>query len=492
MSSSAWALEVRGTVAATQASGQVRIMLPAGAAVATGDEVRLEAELPGIGPVAIQTRWHVTETGPGFAVADPQSKPSASPQAGYIAVIETSAPQGQADVPEGPPAVAAGVPEQECDRLAANPADSEKVGNGVADGLIDTDKAIAACSEAIQSYPSERRFAYQLARARFAAKDYTAAIPVFADLAARGYVIAMVSLGYAYGYGLGVPKDHNEAVRWFRKAADLGNALAINDLASAYVFGMGVAQDQAEALRLFRKAVELGDPLAKCNLGRMYLMGASVPKDDHEAARLIRECADGGERLGYFLLGHLNASGAGVPQDLAAAVKLYIKAAQMQQSDAMLQLGDMCFSGTGVPKDLITSASWYRRAAEAGNVVAMNKLGLAYVNGHGVGKDQAAAVNWFRKGAEAGEPDAMFNLGAMMEDGRGTRKDDITAARWIFKSIKSGSSFARTQMVENVGTYSRAFRRELQRLLKQEGVYAGPIDGDFGPETKQAIQALGR
>lgn len=80
----------------------------------------------------------------------------------------------------------------------------------------------------------------------------------------------------------------------------------------------------------------------------------------------------------------------------------------------------------------------------------------------------------------------MFNLGALMEDGRGTRKDDVTAARWIFKAIKGGNEFARTQMMRNVGTYSLAFRRELQRLMRQEGVYDGPIAGAFGPATKQA------
>ncbi len=41
--------------------------------------------------------------------------------------------------------------------------------------------------------------------------------------------------------------------------------------------------------------------------------------------------------------------------------------------------------------------------------------------------------------------------------------------------------------------WSQSSRRELQRLImKEEGVYTGPIDGKFGPGTKRAIEALAR
>ncbi len=48
----------------------------------------------------------------------------------------------------------------------------------------------------------------------------------------------------------------------------------------------------------------------------------------------------------------------------------------------------------------------------------------------------------------------------------------------------------RAWVSSNAIAWSKPFRRELQRLTKEEGVYSGPIDGKFGPKTKRAIEAL--
>ena len=45
-------------------------------------------------------------------------------------------------------------------------------------------------------------------------------------------------------------------------------------------------------------------------------------------------------------------------------------------------------------------------------------------------------------------------------------------------------------MKTNSRAWNVAFRRELQRLMKQEGVYTGAIDGQFGPGTNRAIDKL--
>ncbi|MCG8649621.1 MAG: SEL1-like repeat protein, partial [Pirellulales bacterium] len=153
-------------------------------------------------------------------------------------------------------------------------------------------------------------------------------------------------------------------------------------------------------------------------------------------------------------------------------------------------LADLYALDGGLPKNFAKAAKWYRKAAENGNTQAMNNIGLLYARGQGVRKSTATAVRWFRKGAEAGEPEAMYNLGALMEDGDGVRKNDRQAAQWIFKALKGGSTFARQTMTQNIGTFSTQFRREMQRLLKAEGVYDGAIDGKFGPGTRRAIEAV--
>lgn len=45
-------------------------------------------------------------------------------------------------------------------------------------------------------------------------------------------------------------------------------------------------------------------------------------------------------------------------------------------------------------------------------------------------------------------------------------------------------------MTTNANAWSKDFRRELQRLMKEAGVYDGAIDGSFGPGVRRAIEAL--
>ena len=41
-------------------------------------------------------------------------------------------------------------------------------------------------------------------------------------------------------------------------------------------------------------------------------------------------------------------------------------------------------------------------------------------------------------------------------------------------------------------TWNRDFRRQIQRLMKEKGVYSGAIDGSFGPGTRRAMDASAR
>jgi len=72
----------------------------------------------------------------------------------------------------------------------------------------------------------------------------------------------------------------------------------------------------------------------------------------------------------------------------------------------------------------------------------------------------------------------------------GLAKDPRQAAEWVFKAVKAGNDFSIKQMTENASAYTKQFRREFQRLMKEAGVYDGRIDGSFGPGTRRAIEAL--
>jgi hypothetical protein len=128
----------------------------------------------------------------------------------------------------------------------------------------------------------------------------------------------------------------------------------------------------------------------------------------------------------------------------------------------------------------------YAELDAVGYASATTALGYMHQNGEGVAQDKAEAARLYRKAADLGDTDAMANLGVMYDNGEGVNKDRRKAAELIVSSIKNGA------VIEDEWfTYwSQAFRRELQRLLKAEGVYKGRMDGESTGELRDAVAAL--
>lgn len=193
-------------------------------------------------------------------------------------------------------------PVHDCDRLAANPYDPERVTEGVGDSGFDAARTVDACRKARKAHPHERRFAYQLARALYQKGDYETAARLFQTLAEDGYEIAMVHLSFAYERGNGVSQDFKKVAYWYRKAVALGNPIAMTNLGDMYWHGRGVPVDLAESLRLTRKAAKLGRPRAMANMGVKYQLGKGVKKDVTEALRWHERAAEFGEAAAYYNL----------------------------------------------------------------------------------------------------------------------------------------------------------------------------------------------
>ena len=67
-------------------------------------------------------------------------------------------------------------PFDECDRLTKHPFDKRGLGDGVDFSKLDADRAIKACENAVNWYPNEPRFQFQLGRAFDKKKQYETAI----------------------------------------------------------------------------------------------------------------------------------------------------------------------------------------------------------------------------------------------------------------------------------------------------------------------------
>jgi len=83
-------------------------------------------------------------------------------------------------------------------------------------------------------------------------------------------------------------------------------------------------------------------------------------------------------------------------------------------------------------------------------------------------------------------------IGAASNNGQGVARDMDAAAGWVFKALRAGYGFALKTTRNNTKWRSRAFRRSLQKRLRDAGYYSGQIDGLFGPGTKRAIKAAFR
>lgn len=145
----------------------------------------------------------------------------------------------------------------DCDRLAGNPTDARKVGEGVPyDTLkLQADEAIAACTRAVQQLPSELRYQYQLGRS-FQHRDRKKAFEIAAALVRQGYPAAFDNLGWMYLYDR---KDPASAVQQFKMGSQLGDGdsmVSLAEMIDRHYFDPPNSYDMK--LALWRKAAELG------------------------------------------------------------------------------------------------------------------------------------------------------------------------------------------------------------------------------------------
>ncbi len=83
----------------------------------------------------------------------------------------------------------------ECDRLAANPPDPDRVADGVPRSQVDVEAAIAACKSALVADPDNPRLAYQLGRVSFYGGDTPSSLKYIGQAASQGYRQAEFVMG---------------------------------------------------------------------------------------------------------------------------------------------------------------------------------------------------------------------------------------------------------------------------------------------------------
>ena len=108
---------------------------------------------------------------------------------------------------------------RQCDQLAANPTDPRKASEGVSYEALKSQakEAVEACTQAVQQFPTEVRYQYQLGRAQQSI-DRQKAFEIQKKVAAQRYPAAFDNLGWLY---ITQQRDYAEAVRQFQIGSQL-------------------------------------------------------------------------------------------------------------------------------------------------------------------------------------------------------------------------------------------------------------------------------
>ncbi len=219
-----------------------------------------------------------------------------------------------------------------------------------------------------------------------------------------------------------------------------------------------------------------------------FLVEAGKSREKHVTVK-AQEKADTAEAL--YQLGLKHYEGKAVRQDFPKSAELFKRAAGLGSSKAMQQLGILYYNGApGVEKNPIEAIRWFRKAAREEMRWALYYLGKAYSEGVGVEKDETEAIEWYDKAAKKGVTPAQVQRALMTDAGRGVSPDPGKAASQIFNLLARRKRSVLTELLRTQTDWSDTFRRELQSLLGQINLYQGPIDGEFGRGTVNALWAL--
>jgi len=246
-----------------------------------------------------------------------------------------------------------------------------------------------------------------------------------------------------------------------------------------------------DAFKRYKAAAERGLPAAMHQLARAYDKGRGVERSITEAARWYQKAADLGHPPAMAALGTLYEFAEGVPVDLAEALRFYRLAAEAGDPQGMTSLAYLYQQGKGVARNGEEARRWYAAAAAKDNARAMYNLALMYTRGDGGPRDFKEAVRYLGLAIARGHVGAHREFAYLNDSGTGLKRDPAAAARHLLIAYKAGHPEARMDLLTRPEAWSLATRREIQKQLKDAGVYKGRISGNFDPATRRAIEAYG-
>jgi TPR repeat protein len=367
----------------------------------------------------------------------------------------------------------------QCDQLANQPSDAQRIGEGVTLKKIQIDQALPVCEQAAERQPARPRYQYLYGRVLDAAKRYPDAAAQYTAADQAGYALASLALAEMYSEGDGVPKNLGQSQRLYFRAGNAGIADAFAEGGELYF--EEDPPNYVQAKSWFENAAQGGSADGNAELGWMYESGSGVNKDPAKALSLFNEAAKRGSAEGMYYLGSVYREGLGVQKDLATACQWFIRAGTSENPYAEAEAGFCYYNGTGVAQDHEAAFRWFTLAGQAGLLDARVYVADMMERGDGFRQDDAGAVQWYQAAAEQGDVYAMTELGAHLRLGKGVAWSEAQAMQWFAKAAQQGYVPAETSLAmgyENgLGQDSGQGRQDYQLAASWYGKAADQNDG---------------
>jgi uncharacterized protein len=260
-------------------------------------------------------------------------------------------------------------------------------------------------------------------------------------------------------------RDLATAFALLERAAAAGLAAAETRLGDYHLFGVAPGGENTEAaIARFQRAAEMGDPAGMTTLALMYRVGKGVPRDPARMVALLDQAAGAGYHFAQYRLGQTYLTGEGLPG----------------RADASL----------GIP-DPARGAALYTAAAEAGNITAALELAALYGDpASGLEDDAEARARLTSLASRSGMPEAVAAMGVLYETGDGVGYDPEIAAQLYVRALESGKVGFDALRRGAPSGWDRATALAFQAILKERGLYTGPLDGIVGGGTAAAARGL--
>ena len=267
------------------------------------------------------------------------------------------------------------------------------------------------------------------------------------DSAEKGWIPAMINLGYLAEAGKYIRQDYNEAFRWFERAATLGIGEAQLQLGACYHYGFGTSPNFSMAAKFYRLSADQTNFVAMKSLGYLLMNGYGVNKNEDAAKALfLRAANEGKNRRAMYNLGVLCVLKFPDTNAMAEAFHWMTQSAALGDALAANELANFYFRGWGVVEtNLASSQFWRFKAAILGSTDAQYFMGNAYRIGSGVPKDSVNSLNWYGKAAAKNHPSALYDLALHYLEDRTNHASLILENQLMAKAAHMGHREAQFQ-----------------------------------------------